>query len=182
VVPGVDPELARAALALLPEDGRADVLVLATGPIGEASRAAARRTEGPHPHALERLAGAMPGDLRRLGFFASDADRAARAARAPELAAALAAAERPSAIAAAARGWPLEAVALAGALGAAGAARAWLEDLRHVALEITGDDLLAAGVAQGPEVGERLARALARRLDGELPPGREAELEAALGG
>jgi hypothetical protein len=35
-------------------------------------------------------------------------------------------------------------------------------------------------VAQGPEVGERLARTLARRLDGELAPGREAELEAAL--
>ena len=36
-------------------------------------------------------------------------------------------------------------------------------------LHITGDDLLAAGVPQGPEVGERLRRALERVLDGEIP-------------
>ena len=71
-------------------------------------------------------------------------------------------------------------MALAGALGALEPARAWLEGLRDVRLEITGHDLLTAGVPEGPEVGRRLAHALDRRLDGELAPGREAELEAAL--
>ena len=47
-------------------------------------------------------------------------------------------------------------------------------------LEIGGEDLLAAGVAQGPEIGRRLARTLARKLDGELAGGRDAELADAL--
>ena len=68
-----------------------------------------------------------------------------------------------------------------GAPGSAGeAAREWLERLRHVRLAITGDDLLAAGVPAGPQIGTRLAAALARKLDGELADGREAELNAAL--
>ena len=119
-------------------------------------------------------------DARALGFTADEISRVARARDAGSLASALRAASRPSEIAAAARGWPVEAVALAGALGADAQARAWLDDLRHVRLAINGDDLLAAGVPEGPEVGRRLAAALARRLDGELAPGREAELEAAL--
>jgi tRNA nucleotidyltransferase (CCA-adding enzyme) len=71
------------------------------------------------------------------------------------------------------------AVALAGALGAEAQARRWLDELRHVRLEIGGDDLLAAGVAAGPEMGRRLDAALARKLDGEVR-GREEELAAAL--
>jgi hypothetical protein len=35
-------------------------------------------------------------------------------------------------------------------------------------------------VPQGPEIGERLRRALERVLDGEIPPERDAELAAAL--
>jgi tRNA nucleotidyltransferase (CCA-adding enzyme) len=49
-----------------------------------------------------------------------------------------------------------------------------------VSLHISGDDLLAAGVPEGPEVGERLRRALERVLDGQIPAGRDAELTAAL--
>ena len=56
----------------------------------------------------------------------------------------------------------------------------WFQRLRPVRLQISGDDLVAAGVAPGPEVGRRLAAALARKLDGELEDGREAELRAAL--
>ncbi len=48
------------------------------------------------------------------------------------------------------------------------------------ALEIDGHDLIAAGIPEGPELGARLASVLARRLDGELAPGRDAELAAAL--
>ena len=43
-----------------------------------------------------------------------------------------------------------------------------------------GDDLLQAGIPQGPEIGSRLQRTLDRKLDGELA-GREQELAAALG-
>ena len=55
----------------------------------------------------------------------------------------------------------------------------YLTDWRDVGLEITGEDLIAAGVAQGPELGRGLRVALARKLDGEIA-GREAELAAAL--
>jgi tRNA nucleotidyltransferase (CCA-adding enzyme) len=85
---------------------------------------------------------------------------------------------------------PLEAAALAAALAeaeaqpeAAEAARSWLSEIRHVRLEIGGEDLLGAGIAAGPEVGRRLRQALMRKLGGELDGGgREAELRAALEG
>ena len=68
-------------------------------------------------------------------------------------------------------------MALAGALDAEAPARRWLDELRHVRLEIDGDDLLAAGVAAGPAVGAGLAAARAAKLDGRAE-GREAELAA----
>ncbi len=49
-------------------------------------------------------------------------------------------------------------------------------------LQITGDDLLAAGIPAGPEIGRRLDLALRRKLDGELADDREAELNAAMEG
>ena len=69
-------------------------------------------------------------------------------------------------------------MALAGALSAPDAARRWLEDLRHRRLEITGDDLLAAGL-EGPAIGRALDAATAAMLDGEAE-GRDAQLAAAL--
>jgi tRNA nucleotidyltransferase (CCA-adding enzyme) len=74
---------------------------------------------------------------------------------------------------------PAELVALAGALGAEAPARRWLDELRHVRLEIDGDDLLAAGLEPGPAVGAGLAAARAAKLDGRVS-GREAELAEAL--
>ena len=69
-------------------------------------------------------------------------------------------------------------LAVARALGAA-----WLDEFverwRHVALEISGDDLIAAGVPQGPAVGLGLAAALDAKLDGAVA-GRDAELALAL--
>src|SRR5205823_14532287 len=86
-------------------------------------------------------------------------------------------ARSPSQIARAARGAPVEVVALAGGENA----RRWLDELRHVRLEITGQDLLAAGIPEGPEVGRRLQSALDAKLDGRLDgTGRKAELSAAL--
>jgi tRNA nucleotidyltransferase (CCA-adding enzyme) len=71
-----------------------------------------------------------------------------------------------------------ETLALARARGGA-----WLDRYvgkwRDVRLEITGEDLIAAGVSEGPAVGRGLDKALAGKLDGELN-GRDEELGAAL--
>jgi tRNA nucleotidyltransferase (CCA-adding enzyme) len=155
----MDPELARRALALLPADGRRDLLVIAV-----ASREVERLSEL----------------LDRLAFEASDRNSIIAAARgAPAVAEALAAATRPSQIAAAVASGGPEQVALAGALGPAQAAKDWLERLRDVRLEIDGSDLIAAGVPEGPAVGRGLRAALDAKLDGRAS-GRQAELEAAL--
>jgi tRNA nucleotidyltransferase (CCA-adding enzyme) len=161
--PGFAPDAALAVrtLALLPADALAASAVL-----GACSRAIAA---GPLSAWLDRLG--LPADVRDPAVAA--------AARSDAAAGALAAARRPSEVAAAAAGLPPEAVAVAGALGAEAAARAWLEEIRHVELAIDGGDLLAAGVEEGPAVGRGLAAALAARLDGAAP-GREAQLRAAL--
>ncbi len=158
----IDEALARRAVVLLGEAGSPGLTALAAAGVGEEEDVLRVRLD----------AWAFPGPER---------DRVALGgSRAPALAAALAATSRPSEIAAAVHGLPLEAVALAGALGPDQPARRWITELRHGGLEITGDDLIAAGVPQGPEIGRRLARALAARRDGEIEPGRDAELRAAL--
>jgi hypothetical protein len=95
------------------------------------------------------------------------------------LAARLRAAGRPSEIARAVGGRGVEVVAAAGALGAEAPAREWLERLRHVRLEITGEDLLRAGIAPGPAIGAGLRAALEEKLDGYAPD-RATELGVAL--
>jgi tRNA nucleotidyltransferase (CCA-adding enzyme) len=72
---------------------------------------------------------------------------------------------------------PVELV-LARAMGAEWLDR-YLLEWRLVGLEIGGEDLIAAGVPQGPDLGRGLDEALRRKLDGEIS-GRELELEAAL--
>lgn len=69
-------------------------------------------------------------------------------------------------------------LALARAMGAEWLDR-YLLEWRDVRLEIDGDELLAAGVKQGPAVGRGLTEALRRKLDGEVS-GHEEELRAAL--
>src|SRR5207245_1310993 len=133
---------ARGALAALPADGRSDLLLLASLLVSLDAGGRGEREA------------AMKAFLDRLEFTGADRDRATRAAlRAPELVVALAAARSPSQLRQAGGGDPLEAVALAAAIDelepparAARAARRWLGELRHVRLQITGDDLLAAGV------------------------------------
>jgi tRNA nucleotidyltransferase/poly(A) polymerase len=131
------------------------------------------------PAALEDL---EAGRLRILhapyGFTAGERRILDRAAAIEPVAPAPPA--RPSEVAAALRGEPVEAVAVAGARGDAQTARAYWDRWRDVALEIDGHDLIDAGVPEGPELGRLLAAVLARRLDGDLAPGREAELAAAL--
>ena len=55
----------------------------------------------------------------------------------------------------------------------------WQRDWRWVELEITGADLLAAGVPEGPKVGEGLDAALAAKLDRGIS-GEAAEMAVAL--
>lgn len=170
--------VARTALAALPRDGRSDLLLLASllEPIADDP------AEDP-----ER---AMSGLLDDLEFTAGDRDRAVNAAlKAPLLLDRLEAAQTPSQLAEAAYATPVEALALAlglaegqGRAQAAGAASRWISELRHVRLKITGDDLLAAGVPAGPEIGQRLKLAMRRKLDGELADDRESELSAAMEG
>jgi tRNA nucleotidyltransferase (CCA-adding enzyme) len=175
VLGGLHPRLrfeepvARATLELLPKDGRPDLALLASVVLPLALRA-----QGDPRTEIITL-------LDRWDFPAGNRDRVAVAAIAvPRLLEELPAAMRPSAIRAAAQGVPPEGVALAGALGCEEPARRWLEQTRHVDLEITGDDLVAAGIPEGPEIGQRLEAVLKLRLDGELLGGRKAELRAAL--
>ena len=72
-----------------------------------------------------------------------------------------------------------ETVAVAGALGPVGAARRWLDDVRHRRLAIDGNDLVAAGL-QGPAVGAGLTAAMEAMLEGRADT-REEQLAAALG-
>lgn len=129
--------------------------------------------------------------LSGLQLTAADRDVVLRAlTEGGELAGGLAVAQEvPSRIYEAASRASLEAVALVGATTAFQAAddgpitlaaRRWLTELRQVRLQITGEDLLAAGIPEGPEVGRKLDAALARKLDGELTGGHQAELQAAL--
>jgi tRNA nucleotidyltransferase (CCA-adding enzyme) len=156
-----DIEPVRLALRLLPEDGRPDLLVLA-----------AAAEEVPRPE----LVGLLDG----LAFHAADRERVVAAAMgAKTLAAALDRARTPAEIGAAAVGASPELVALAGGHRGADAAAEWLDRLRHVRLEIDGQDLLAAGVPQGPLIGAALRAALFAKLDGRVS-GRDAELAEAL--
>jgi len=180
VLPAIDPSLsfdaslARRALALLPQDGRGDLLLMAALLLDGVQH----RGEATEPAMFELLDG--------LEFTAGERERVMRSAlAATSLVGELALAAKPSQLHETLFALPLEAVALAGALSeaesaAGAAATGWLERLRHVRLSITGDDLLAAGVSAGPELGRRLDATLARKLDGELADGREAELSAAL--
>jgi tRNA nucleotidyltransferase (CCA-adding enzyme) len=126
----------------------------------------------PHPE-LARLLATLGLPAARRDLILDCVQRARSVARA------LAAATSGSEIAAAVAGAPPEVVALAGALGPSDAAAQWIGSLRHVALEIGGADLVAAGIPPGPAVGRGLRAALAARLDGSAC-GREAELARAL--
>jgi len=120
--------------------------------------------------------------LDRLQFPAEDRDRVAAAVVAvPRLLDELSPSASAGALSEAARGVPVEGIALAGALGSEQAARRWLGELRQMRLNITGDDLIAAGVPSGPEIGRLLRETLTRRLEGELDDDRERQLQAALG-
>jgi tRNA nucleotidyltransferase (CCA-adding enzyme) len=86
--------------------------------------------------------------------------------------------ERPSEGVRLAEAWDPAQLLVARSLGAEWIDR-YAAEWRHVALEIGGEDLLAAGVEQGPAVGRGLEAALSGKLDAEIS-GREEELRIAL--
>lgn len=143
------------AIELLGDEGRRDLLTLAAC------------CQGVELNLLTRW-------LDYLGFSAYERDLVLVSSRwvtgAP-----LRSAQSRAEIAGAARAAPVEAVALAGGANAA----LWLNELRFVTLEIGGDDLLAAGIAPGPAIGDGLEHALALTLNGEVA-GREQQLGVAL--
>jgi tRNA nucleotidyltransferase (CCA-adding enzyme) len=160
--PSFDPRLdllrdARAHLG----DGRADLVVLA---------ACCTRFER----------GELVAWLDALELVAAERDAIVAAALDAEtLAERLTHAHRASEVRHLAAERPVEELAMAAALGAAEPVDRWLGELRHVRLEITGDDVLAAGVPEGPLVGRGLQAAWAARLD-DGAADREAQLAAAL--
>ncbi len=86
-------------------------------------------------------------------------------------------------------GTPIESLALAAAVrdmedGPRSYGRSvieeWLRKQRHVALQVTGDDLIAAGVPEGPQIGARLEESYRLLVEERIQPGRESELQAAL--
>jgi tRNA nucleotidyltransferase (CCA-adding enzyme) len=124
----------------------------------------------------------LSGWVEELGLGRADRDAVLAAARdAAGLAAGLRARElRPSEIHALLRGEPPEALALALALRAPPEpVLRFVRELRGVQLEVTGDDLRAAGIPESPAIGAALGETLERKLDGGVD-GRDAELRFAL--
>ena len=150
--------LALDALWALPEEGRGDLLVLGVA-----------------------CAEFQPDELRvwldALEFTAGEREIVVATANPPAIEPGLS----RSALAGLLRDVPVEAVAVAGRWEdeESESAQLWLDELRHIRTEITGEDLLAAGVPEGPEIGRALQAALDAKLDGDAPD-RDAELTVAL--
>ena len=135
---------------------------------------AALCVRGPSVEGLDRW-------VAELGLAASDRDAVLRAARrAPALANELRAPMRPSELHEGLSAEPPEALALALALRAPPEPiMRYLAGRSAARLEITGEDLLAAGVPESPSIGRALSETLRRKLDGEVS-GRDDELRTAL--
>jgi tRNA nucleotidyltransferase (CCA-adding enzyme) len=160
-----DDDLAAAAEALLPSDGARDALLMAVTIHGA-------------PRPTELIAGLeLPGELGTRVLAAVEG--------ASGLADEVEQSKSPAASFGVLDKRPLETVVLAGALttrregAAATAFRDWIDTARHVRLQIDGNDLLRAGVPEGPDIGLRLDAALRRKREG-LTPDRDGELRAAL--
>jgi tRNA nucleotidyltransferase (CCA-adding enzyme) len=155
----IDAPLARQALEALPEDGRPELLVLACV-LGQSEQ--------------------LLDELNDLGFAATDRDAIAEAAsRSHELAERLSKTASRSGIATTVGSFGIETVALASSQGAPSQSQTWLRDLRHLSLDITGEDLIRHGIPEGPAIGKALATARAALMDGTATD-RESQLQVAL--
>ncbi|MFL5782134.1 MAG: hypothetical protein ACJ760_12550 [Thermoleophilaceae bacterium] len=159
----------------------ADPELAAAAALGSSETGADRRLA-----ALAALVSKAPDELEpwvgSLSLGRSDMGSVMAAARqGPSLVRALRADPPASAVHALLRCEPAETLAVALAHGApAGPIQRFLADLRDVHLEVTGDDLVAAGVPESPAIGRALDETLRLKLDGRLAGGREEELSTAL--
>ena len=181
-----DLELAPALSPALAEGGiLARASALAAAARGAAARLAPRLRAGGWPLALAALAAAIGEPAAstlaaRLELTRVERELAGAGPRRVERAgAALTPAARPHQAAEALAGLSDEELALVAA-GPAPAAAAWverwLEELRPLRLRIGARDLIARGVAPGPDLGRALRAARRARLDGEIGPDQELEL------
>lgn len=174
-----DEHIVRTALEILPEDGSKQVL-LAASLVLELSRELDQEETEP----------AMRGFLYDLELPARAGDRAFGVAVSAIFAIDhIDEADTTSDLLELTVGTPVESLALAAAArdledGPESYGRRlleeWLSQRRHISLEITGDDLVAAGVPEGPEVGVRLEESYKLLLEERIEPGLETELRAAL--
>jgi tRNA nucleotidyltransferase (CCA-adding enzyme) len=157
----LDAAVTREALSALPPDGRPDLVVLATTFADQSPKQ-------------------LTAELDRLGFNASDRQAIVEAAtRAPGLARRLANTTSNSEIAREVGAAGIETVALASAKGAPSQSLLWLQELRNLKLQITGDDLRKNDIPEGPMIGKALQAAKDALVDG-LAPDRDAQMTVAL--
>jgi tRNA nucleotidyltransferase (CCA-adding enzyme) len=203
--PGVsfDEHVVRTALEILPEDGSKSVMLAAAllleltdRPDGNGTdRPDGHRTDGPDGNGRDGLDGpdtesSMPGFLHDLQLPSGDARRAFGAAvSAAFVIDNIDSAETAAELLELTLGTPVESLALAAAVcdmraGPGSRGRRivdeWLRERRHIEPQVTGDDLIAAGVPEGPEVGARLQESYRLLMEQRIEPGRETELRAAL--
>jgi tRNA nucleotidyltransferase (CCA-adding enzyme) len=174
-----DEHLARTALRILPSDGSPRVLLAAALILEQAWRLSEEDTE------LE-----MRGFLHELELPTGEARRAFGAAvSATVVTEQIGGADTTADLLDLTLGMPVEALALAAATHDMEAGpnsygrrviEEWLRDRRHITLEINGEDLIAAGVPEGPEVGVRLEESYRLLIEERIEPGRDTELRAAL--
>jgi len=155
------------------------------GDVAVAAEAAEERGGKRRFAALAAMIAPDPEDLGgwidELNLRADDRDAVLHAGRkGPQLARALDPTLPDSAIHALLHCELPETLGVAVALGARRAPiDRYLEHLSGTGLEITGDDLRSAGIAEGPAIGRALRETLRRKLDGEVA-GHDAELALAL--
>jgi tRNA nucleotidyltransferase (CCA-adding enzyme) len=151
--------------------------------IASAKLGAGETVANPALTALAALAGPEPDAdwVESLGLRADERDAVVRAARkAPQLATTVRADMPDSAIHALLHCEHPETLALTLAYGAPGGPiLRYLADLQGVRLEITGRDLVEAGIPESPALGRALEETLRKKLDGELSS-RDEELRFAL--
>jgi tRNA nucleotidyltransferase (CCA-adding enzyme) len=179
--PGVsfDEHVVRTALEILPEDGSIQVLLAASLLLELSQNLDDEETEP-----------AMRGFLHDLELPAGDGDRAFGVAVSAAFAMDhVGGTDTTVDLLELTIGTPVESLAIAAAVremedGPGSYGRRivdeWLHEQRHIALQVTGDDLIAAGVPEGPEVGVRLEESYKLLLEERIEPGRETELRAAL--
>ncbi len=179
--PGVsfDEHVARTALEIMPDDGSVQVMLAASLLLELCERLDDEETEP-----------AMRGFLHELELPSGDGDRTFGVAVTASFAIDhIDSTDTTVDLLELTIGSSVESLALAGAVreiedGPESYGRRfveeWLGDRRHVTLEVTGDDLIAAGVPEGPEVGVRLEESYKLLLEERIEPGRESELRAAL--